>query len=621
MVFRTKRIYSVVFAVFVFVNDAAAVAEEEISYYENLINEELEKAEKFELPTNANIHRPLDDTIRDFGTFDFVVIGAGSTGSVIASRLSEIAEWRILLLEAGGYPNNFTMIPAMFAIQALTNYNWGFLSTPQKTACLGTVKKQCRGLSGKGLGGTSLINELVYARGNKKDFNHWSRLLQDDTWDYENILDIFKYSEDFHKTNPDAIVDWNYHGEGGLLYTNHHVPPSNYTKLFLEANQELGVDITDYNGKDQEGATILQIHTKNGRRFDQATAFLKPAATRRNLSVSLHSYVTKIEISDDARRATGVIFTKNKKKYRVTAKNEIVLSAGVFSSPQILMLSGIGPENHLNNLGIPPVQNLQVGGKLRETVYCGIPFSSNYTPPIKDLREKIEDYLNGVGDLTAANRIDGLGFYDTRKTRYPDIEIVISSSNQSSIGQRFQNVDNDTWNALYNKTIVGPLTFTVLLLRSRSTGTLRLKSDSPYEYPSIDFNLLSDPDGKDIDTVFEGIQMVLNLTKTEAFRRISTKLEVEQIPGCSNHEFLGKDFWYCYIRHLGLAAYHPVGTCPMGRDPREGAVVDSNFKVFGVEGLRVADASVFPLIPAGHPNAVCTLVGEIISELLKKDHL
>ncbi|XP_050502506.1 glucose dehydrogenase [FAD, quinone]-like isoform X2 [Diabrotica virgifera virgifera] len=596
---------------------------DEVQYYEKLITDELQKALNYETPTNAKMYEPDDTTIRDFGTFDFIIIGAGSTGSVIASRLSEVSRWKILVLEAGHYPNNFTMIPGMFAIQAMTSYNWGFKSTPQKTACLGTVNQQCNTPAGKGMGGTSLISELVYARGNNKDFDHWAQLVKDTSWKYENVLQYFKKSEDFVKTNSEAVIDWEYHGTDGYLYTNHHQPSSNYTRMFLAATKELGINITDYNGKREVGSTILQLNTKDGRRFDQATAFLKPAAGRSNLLISQGSYVIKIEINNSTKRATGVIFTKDKKTYRAKIRKEIILSAGVFSSPHILMLSGVGPKEHLKRFNISVIQDLQVGSHLHETVYCGLPFSSNYTPQSKPLEDQIKDYLHGVGDLAAANKIDGALFYNTKLEpdhEYPDVEIVLSSSTPSALGQKFQNINNETWNALYNHTINGPFSLTVLLLKSRSQGTARLKSSSPYDYPLINLNLLTDPGHKDIDTIYEGIQFVLNLTKTNAFQSIAPVLEVKQLPTCANTEFLSKNFWYCYIRTMGMAAYHPAGTCPTGTDPKEGAVVDRNFNVYGLKKLRVADASIFPFTFAGHPNAPCTMIGEKISEVLKYEY-
>ncbi|CAH1163419.1 unnamed protein product [Phaedon cochleariae] len=595
---------------------------EEVHYYEKLINSEVTKALQYELPKDAKEYQPQDKVPRDFGSFDFVIVGAGSTGSVIASRLSEIGKWKILLLEAGQYPNNFTMIPRYFAISAFSEYNWGFKSTPQKTACLGAVENRCLVHRGKGVGGTSLINELVYSRGNINDYNRLSKLLADPSWDYEHVLPYFKKSENFHKNNPNAPADLEFHGTNGYLNTNYHLPPSNYTDIFLKANRELGINITDYNGLNEEGATILQINTKHGKRLDEASAFIAPVMGRSNLVISVESYVNKIEFDKHTKEAIAVIFTKHNRTYRVKAKKEIIMSTGTISTPPLLMLSGIGPKKHLDSIGIPVISDLEVGSSLREHVFCGVQFSSNTSYPSQSLQEQIKQYLSGYGDLTASNPIDGAGWYRTAIERKgsPDIEMVMSSSTPSELGKKFLGWDDETWSALFNITIPNPFTLTPVLLHSQSTGRVRLQYNDPYQFPVIDYNLLSDSNNLDIDSLYEGIQMALNLTETEAFQRIGAKLEVRQLPACTDYEFLTKNYWYCYIRQTAMAAYHPVGTCPMGPDPMKGAVVDSNLNVYGVGRLRVADASILPFTFSGHPNAVCVMIGEKISEVIKYEY-
>ncbi|CAG9861358.1 unnamed protein product [Phyllotreta striolata] len=600
-------------------SDGDDVDNETVDYYENLINSEMEKAMKFKRPTSAKMHEPNDTQIRDFGSFDFIVIGAGSTGSVIASRLSEILGWRILLLEAGKYPNNFTMIPGFFAVQAMTEYNWGFVSVPQKTACLGAVGKRCVVHRGKGIGGTSLLNQLIYSRGNPIDYDRWSDLLVDPTWRYENVLGYFKKSEDFHKTNQEAPLDWNYHAAGGKWYTSFHMPPNNLTKIFLKANEELGVNVTDYNGKDELGATVLQLNVKNGRRYDQATAFIQPVNSRENLIISPESYVIKIEINNQTKLTTGVLFTKNGKLYRAKANKEVILSAGAVSSPQLLMLSGIGPRAHLQSNNIPVVEDLKVGSSLRDHVFCALQFSTNVTTPHSTLKGLITDYLKGYGDLTAGNPLDAAAWYQTKLDKtpgYPDIEIIPTSFTPSDIGRKFLQWKPETYKELNGK-LNKTFSLTIVLLRTRSAGTVRLPSNNPYAYPLIDCNALSDKSDRDIGTMYEGIEMIRKLTRTPTFAKIGLTLETRPLSACSAHEFQSKGFWRCYLRHLSVPAFHPVGTCPSGASPADGAVVDGNLKVFGVGNLRVVDASVIPFTMAGHPNAVCTMIAEKIADEIK----
>nr|XP_023014616.1 glucose dehydrogenase [FAD, quinone]-like isoform X1 [Leptinotarsa decemlineata] len=597
-------------------------AETPVEYYEKLINSRVQEALEYKLPVDAKMYEPTSTVPKDIGTFDFVVIGAGSTGSVMASRLSEIKQWNVLLLEAGKYPDNFTMIPRYFGAAIFSDYNWGFMSTPQKTACLGAVDHKCAAPRGKGIGGTSLINELVYSRGNSRDYDIWAEIVNDPSWRYLNVLEYFKKSEDFHKNNPNAPADEEYHGKDGYLHTNYHMPPSNFSSIFLKANEQLGYNITDYNGKNQLGATILQINTKEGRRLDQASAFILPVKNRRNLVISSESYVTKIEFND-LKEATGVIFTKNNKTYRVKVRNEVILSAGAISSPQILMLSGIGPKRHLEEVGIPIVQDLEVGSTLREHVFCGVPFSSNTSIASQSLKEQIEDFLKGYGDLTAANPLDAAGWYKTRIEQirnYPDLEIVISSSTPAELGKKFLGWNDETWDSLFNVSIPNPFTLTPVLLHTHSIGTVRLISKDPYLYPSIDYNMLNDPENLDVEALLEGIQLAVNLTRTEAFQRIGATLEVRPFPACREHDFLSKNYWLCFIAQTAMAAYHPVGTCPSGRNPEAGAVVDHQLKVFGVNKLRVIDASVLPFSFSGHPNAICTMIGEKVSDVIKLEY-
>lgn len=476
---------------------------------------------------------------------------------------------------------------------------------------------------GKGIGGTSLINQLIYSRGNPTDYDTWAEIVGDPSWRYENVLEFFKKSEDFHKTNPDAPVDWEYHGRDGNLYTNFHIPPSNFTKLFLQANKEFGKNITDYNGKEQLGATILQLNTKAGKRFDQASAFIKPLTMRHNLIVSEGSYAIKIEINTNTKTTTSVLFTKNKKTYRAKINLEVVLSAGAISSPQLLMLSGIGPKNHLKIKHIPLIQDLEVGSRLKDHIFCPLTFSSNLTSPEEALTQEIKEYIRGFGDLTAGNPLDAAGWYKTdfeKNPSYPDIEIIPTTSAETELGRKFLSWNQETWNDINNNKVNDPFGLSVVLLRTKSAGSVRLKNGNPYNYPDIDSNPLSDVKSKDIKTLYQGIKLALKVIEMPTFRKIDAKLRVTRLNACSNFRYLSNRFWYCYIRHMSIPAFHPVGTCPSGRDPGEAAVVNGNLNVFGVKNLRVADASVIPFTFSGHPNAICTMIGEKLSEAIKIDY-
>ncbi|KAG5898139.1 hypothetical protein JTB14_033996 [Gonioctena quinquepunctata] len=593
--------------------------EKSIEYYENLIRSGVENAMKFELPQNAQMYQPYEDSIKENGTYDFIIIGAGTTGSVIANRLSEQQKWRILILEAGKLSDEgFIQFPRYYPLHSFTEYNWGFKSIPQKTACLGTVNEICPAYRGKGVGGTTLINGGIYSRGSPGDFNNWANISNDKSWSYENVISYFKKSEDFHWTNPDATVDKRFHGTGGYLNVEHHLPQYPLTDTFLGANEELGYGKIDYNSASQVGGSIFQLFTKKGRRQDIGSAFIKPFLNRTNLIVLTECYVTKIEIMNDI--ATSVIFTNSGQKYRVNASKEIILSAGVISSPQILMLSGIGPKEHLNELGISVVANLEVGSTLRDhSVSRGFIFSSNITKPNQTLRQQVEEYLRGYGVLTAPSIAQALGFYQSSNGIGPDLEILSDLSEPTELMRRFFGWKKETFEAMFgdNKNTFG---MAVVHLNSSSFGTVRLKSKNPFDYPLIDYRLLSDPRNKDIEALYQGLKLIFKMINTKPYREMGAQYLGSPLPACKNFEFMTKKYWYCFLRQTTLTGYHAMGTCPMGSNRKKGAVVDSKLRVFGVKRLRVVDSSVFPTILAGHTSMPCVMIGEKISDVIKFDH-
>ncbi|KAJ3644463.1 hypothetical protein Zmor_022190 [Zophobas morio] len=590
-----------------------------VEYYAQLITDLYENGQTYQQPTNAYEYYSHIER-QKYGNYDFVVIGAGAGGSVAASRLSEIATWNVLVLEAGGYGDNATDVPNLYTPIEFTHYNWAYNSTPQKTCCLGAQNQICLYPRGKGVGGSTLINGLVYARGYKSDFDKWEKFANDKRWGYDSVLHYFKKSENFVHNDKEAPCDPSYHGTGGYLRVEYHQPNSPQLNAFLEANKELGFDIADYNAN-KLGASQTQINTINGKRLDDAKAFLHPVRQRKNLKILTHSYVTKI--LTDKGVATAVEFSHKGKNYFVEVNKEVILAAGTIGTPQILMWSGIGPKRHLNNLKIDVVADLEVGTVLRDnTLFYGITIHTNYTEPVRPLRDYVEDYLKGVGPFTIANNLAGVGFYEssyTKGTGTPDIELVFIPANATnSLSAKRVGLTEETYEDLWkNVDVPQSLVVYVVSLHDVSTGTVRLKSKNPYDYPMIDSNFLSDRGNKDIKIIYEGIQLVLKLLKTKAFRKMNATLQGRPLRACRNNEYLSEGYWYCAIRQVSSNLYHPLGTCPMGTDIKKGAVVDSKLKVFGFRNLRIADASVFPSPLAGHPNAPTVMVGEQLGDLVK----
>lgn len=484
---------------------------------------------------------------------------------------------------------------------------------------LGVVNNQCVYPRGRGVGGTTLMNGLIYDRGSPEIYNIYARHVGDDSWSYDNILKYFKKSENFHWTNPKAPVDLDYHGKGGLLDVQQQVPDIRLNELFLQANRELGIPIKDYNGREHLGGTIVQIYTRNGRRLDAGTAFVKPFLNRRNLKVLTSSYVTKI-VFNERKVAESVIFTNRGNIYRVKASKEVILSAGSVSSPQILMLSGIGPRKHLKKLGIKVLEDLEVGTKfLDQPGTKNFMFTSTYPSSTQTLKQQIQDFLNGTGILTSATISQGDSFLRMlyKNRGLSDLEVICDLGSPGELDVKTVGWKNETYQELWGKNKLA-VSFSLRHLYPISVGTIRLKSSDPYDYPLIDPNYLSDEKNEDIEVLYQGLQLVFRLAETPAFRKINMTYASGPLSACKEHPFKSKKYWYCFLRQVSLTAAHPVATCSMGRSRHSGAVVDSELRVFGVKGLRVADASVLPKLIDGHTAVPCIMIGEKISDTIKK---
>jgi choline dehydrogenase-like flavoprotein len=482
------------------------------------------------------------------------------------------------------------------------------------------VNQQCSCPRGKGVGGTTLINGLMFVRGNRIDFDNWARE-GNPGWSYEEVLPYFLKLENFNKTDPGAVVDEEYHGHGGNLNVEYPVPRHPLVSLWLDANEEKGYKVVDYNGRQQMGAAVGQMNTNHGRREDGGNAYIKSIRNRRNLKILTNSLVTKVAIGRRSKTAYGVQFAHNGSFYLAKAKKEVILSAGAIGSAQILMLSGVGPSRHLQEVGIEVVEDLEVGSKLQDhATFPKLYFNSDFPKTHKRLNRYIEEYLNGTGALAVPNHYAGLGFYQTKfatEPDYPDLEIMMIPSDGFSeiLEKQLADAKGETPDPKksFYMFIAG--------LHLRSSGTVRLKSNNPFDYPLIDARFLSDPDNVDVDTLYEGVQLALSLVDTKPFKEINTSVVRHDLPACNSKTFLSESYWHCVIRQFTGIVGHPVGTCRMGPEEKSGAVVNAKAEVHGIKKLRVVDASIFPFTFSGHPNAPCVMAGEKVSDLIKQDYL
>lgn len=479
--------------------------------------------------------------------------------------------------------------------------------------------KRCPYPRGKGFGGTSIIDALIYSRGNKMDYNRWEKQ-GNPSWNYNNILKYFIKSE-----NSSIKGDVGYHGKSGPLEVQYPSLLSLQTQKFIEANNELGIKTIDINGAQQLGVSRINTNIRDGNRLSTYKAFLRPEICRKNLQLLPDSYVTKLYINETTNRRE-VYFSRYKQSYVVKANKEIILSAGTINSAQILMLSGIGPADHLEELGIPLVKNLSVGNNLQDhPAYFGSYFITNHSESTKPVREYVKEYLEHIGFYTVAGNVQALGYYETPdnlEKGYPDVELLMASSPLSfNFLPRILMLTNETAEDVF-KSLDPSCSFFVciILLRPESKGTIRLKSKDPYEYPLIDSCFLCDKNENDIKKIYDTIQFLRKLQETKAFKSIDAKYHENNLSGCKCFEKSTKKYWYCVIRHLTMNIFHPVGTNKMGPNPNDGDVVDVNFRVHGFKTLRIVDASIFPFSFAGHPVASCIMIGEKAYDLITQEY-
>ncbi|KAL3265763.1 hypothetical protein HHI36_009964 [Cryptolaemus montrouzieri] len=594
-------------------------SEKEIAYYMKLLSTKTEEANNFLLPTDNRRYFgnsvPVENTAKDFGEFDFIIVGAGSSGSVILNRLAQIAEWNILMLEAGGEEDDFSDIPGTMFYTHLSDKNWGYNTTSQTTSCLGMNHNQCVYPRGRVIGGSGTINALMYVRGNKNDFDNWQEL-GNPGWSYDNLLPYFKKSEHYEIEDGDK----QFHSTTGLWNVTYFTPPEPVTQYFLEANRELGFKYVDYNGEDQMGYSRLQMNLNRGKRASGGRTFIDPVRNFENIQVVTNALVTKILINEN-KTTYGVNFLKDGQLYKASVKNEVVISAGAVNTPQLLMLSGIGPAEHLKEYNISIVQDLPVGKHLKDhPVFVGLNFRTNYTYKEPHTIKLIRDYLEGKGLLTYCANTQGIKFINTvcPSGSVPDIEyIFIPPPSMSPLDAK-----NYNWRPeiaemrAKTKNKNSDFLLLIVLLHPKSIGEITLKSMDPLDFVNINTNYFSDEKDEDVDTIYRAVLHALTMLNTNAFRQLNATLSFD-MPFCNEHEKYSRDYWHCSIRHLSTTLYHTSGTAKMGPDPTN-SVVNYELKVHGVEKLRVADCSIIPSSTSGHTNAPAFVIGEKLADFLKQ---
>lgn len=490
-------------------------------------------------------------------------------------------------------------------------------------------QQRCAWPRGKALGGSTIINYMIHVRGNKIDYDRWASL-GNPGWSYREVLPYFLKSEDSHL----AVEDAGLHAKGGYLTVSDVPTRSKSVSAFLEAAQEAGHEILDYNGRNQLGFSYVHSTTRDGSRCSVEKAFLRPIRNRKNLHISTRSRVTKVLFDQVTRRAIGVEFAKDGKYYTARASKEVVLSAGAFHSPQLLMLSGIGPRKHLEHMGIEVLQDLPVGEVMYDhNTFPGLAFKTDAPIAFPTGSSKLylagflEFFTSRTGLLTSLGGVESLGYIKTNESTetgdLPDVELIfVGGGLHTDHGRAYRKtfrLTDDIYDKVWRPLEGTANVFSVMpmLLHPKSKGHVELRSKNPFDSPKLYGGIFTDSENKDLKTFIASIREMQRIAKSPALEKYNTRVLDTPIPGCEDFEFNSDYYWECALRHLATSLHHQVATCKMGPPSDPEAVVDNELRVYGVSGLRVADTSIIPIPLAAHTNVPAIMVGEKAADLIK----
>ena len=531
-------------------------------------------------------------------SFDYIIVGAGSAGCAIAGRLTEDPNVSVCLLEAGG-PDNSVLIHAPAGVVAMLPTrinNWAFETEPQP----GLNGRRGYQPRGKTLGGSSSINAMLYVRGHRWDYDHWASL-GNPGWSYDDVLPVFKRAENNERFRNDP-----FHGNNGPLNVADLRSPSPLGEAFIRAAERQGLPRTpDYNGAEQFGSFQYQVTQKNGERFSSAKAYLTPNLSRPNLRVITHAASARVLL--EGRRACGVEYYQGNELKRVKARREVILSGGAFGSPQLLMLSGIGPARELQRHGISVVQDLAgVGENLQdhidyvqtflapsssETFGVSLRGGARFTKGIFEWRNQ------RTGPITSPFAEGGGFFRSSPDVEVPDLQLVFIVAIVDDHARKMH--------------LGHGVSCHVTVLRPKSLGNVTLNDTDPRSPPRIDPRFFSHPD--DMSLMLKGARKMQSILEDDALARFHRGKMLYPIER-GNLQQLEAD-----IRNRADTQYHPAGTCKMGPASDPMAVVDEQLRVRGIQGLRVADASIMPTMIGGNTNAPSIMIGEKAADMIIRD--
>ncbi|XP_037814902.1 glucose dehydrogenase [FAD, quinone]-like [Lucilia sericata] len=557
----------------------------------------------------------------DLPSYDFVVVGAGSAGSFVASELSRIANWSVLVLEEGGDPPQESEVPSLFSVLQHTDYAYNTLIQPNGRSCKASKKGQCRSCRGKLIGGGGSINAMLYVRGNRADYDGW--LAEGNTgWGYDDVWPYFKALEraDGNITHPQSY----------LAINEFPLYDEDIFQMIYNAGEELGLaHIEDFLEPFYTGYAQVKGTIENGRRASTAKTFLSRVSQRSNLQVIKNARVTKLNFDAKGKRVLSIDFiVQGLHSLNVKVNKEAILTAGSIGTPQILMLSGVGPSEVLKPLNIPVIRHLPIGQNLQDHVMAGffVAFDSQ-TADQTNMLDKLFEYLvHSKGPLSALGTTSLVGFMNTdphSDSPYPDVEMYHTALRKGDImgmsifTQAFamsQEMVAYFMKAILFHDILGVF---MMCLHPKSRGSVTLSSSSYLDEPIIDTNYLQQPE--DLEVLLRAAKYMERLENSTAFRQKNAHILHIPIAECDVYDFKSPDYWKCYISYYTMSGYHYVGTVKMAPSNDTSSCVNHRLKVKGFDNLRVADASIMPSITSANTNGPTIMIAKKASDIIKED--